>query len=158
MLVDKGFEMLQHFMDIFNPTAPANYLISVQQLVSFSQLPQEKISKYPQRTRWSCGHLKNISINALITLVFINGMDHDLNGGTMSRFTSGNPTITGADLFHLEQVVTNEVTMKVTMGQSGDSVSDLSTNQANRVDPLNTNNCPNLPPLPFSIPPGLQPV
>ena len=58
----------------------------------------------------------------------------------MSRFTSGNPTITGADLFHLEQVVTNEVTMKVTMGQSGDSVGDLSTNQANRVDPLNTNN------------------
>ena len=58
----------------------------------------------------------------------------------MSCFTSGNSTIIGAALVCLEQVMTNKITTKVTMGQSRDSVGGPSANRTGSLSPPHTHN------------------
>ena len=106
---NKGIEMLADLLEQVDSTTPENRLLTVQCLADFPQLPGETTAKYLQRARWIAGRLPKLSLTDLMPLFVINGMDQELYRGSMGRCTSGDMTLTGADLPRLETILTNEV-------------------------------------------------
>ena len=113
---NNGFEMLDDFIGTIHPSRPENRLSNVRLLGALEQRSQENTAAYFERVRGFAQRLKGVTIDTLMPLFALNGMYQSLYNGTLSRFTSGDPTLISADLTALEDIMTQEVSIKRELG------------------------------------------
>ena len=114
--VNNGFGMLSAFIDYLNPSNPEHRLHDIREVSRLDQGANESTATYLSRVRGFANRLAGVSMDSVMPLFAILGMDHSKYDGLLSRFTSGDASVVGADLPTLEHLMMGEDRRKEAMG------------------------------------------
>jgi hypothetical protein len=131
-----GIAMVASLIEKISPSRPENRLQDVRDLSSLEQGSQESTFSYMSRVRGFATRLKGVTIDDIVPLFTLIGMNHDQYSGLLDRFTSGEPAIVNATTSDLERLMLEEDSCRRAMGiqpMSGQS----SANRAQDVRPKN---------------------
>ena len=103
-----GIAMIASLVEKISPSRPENRLQDVRDLSSLEQGSQESTSSYMSRVRGFATRLQGVTIDDLMPLFTLIGMNHDQYSGLLARFTSGEPAIVNATTSDLERLVIEE--------------------------------------------------
>ena len=135
--VDNGFGMLYTFIDYLNPSNPEHRLNDIREVSRLDQGAGESTATYLSRVRGFANRLAGVSMDSVMPLFAILGMDHSKYDGLLSRFTSGDASVVTADLPALELLMLGEDRRKEAMGIT--PVPIPSANRATQGPPNNNN-------------------
>ena len=100
--------MLHTLVDHIQSSRPENCLEDVRKLASIDMGPSQTPSDYMFHLRTLTNRLGNITLEPLMPIFALIGLDHNRFGGIINRFTSGHPIVFNAgrngieDLMHVE--------------------------------------------------------
>ena len=116
--VNNGIGMLASFVDYLNPSNPEHRLHDIREVSRLDQGPRESAATYLSRVRGFANRLSGsgVTMDSVMPMFAILGMDHSKYDGLLSRFTSGDTSVVSADLPTLELLMLGEDRRKAALG------------------------------------------
>ena len=117
-LANDGIAMSASLVETINPSRPEHRLQDVRELSSLEQGSQESTAAFMSRVRGYASRLSTITIDELMPLIALIGMNHEAYSGLIARFTGGEPAVVNASVEDLERLVLEEDSRRLAMGIS----------------------------------------
>jgi hypothetical protein len=103
-----GIAMMASLVETINPSRPEHRLQDVRDLSSLEQGSQESTSSFMAQVCGFASRLTGVSINDLVPLFTMIGMNHDAYSGLLAIFTGGEPAIVQVNIEGLEKLMLEE--------------------------------------------------
>ena len=113
--VNNGFGMLATFIDYLDPSNPEHRLHDIREVSRLDQGAKESTTTYLSRVRGFVNCLQGVTMDSVMPLFAILGMDHSKYDGLLSRFTSGDASVVLADIPTLEILMAGEDRQKAAL-------------------------------------------
>ena len=102
--------MLVALLALIQPETPTQQLVDVKLLSTLHQGPAETTDAFFGRIRGFAARLQGVSLESVLLVFELNGMDQERVLGTLGRFTAGDPLVAGAMVDGLESLLRDEET------------------------------------------------
>ena len=103
-----GILMLHDYIEFLQPSRPQHQMSTVMQILTLQQEAGETGVEYAARARGIAEQAKSISIDQLLYLTTLKGLDPELYGGLIWNYRMNIPSVVNGDIHTLSALITAE--------------------------------------------------
>jgi hypothetical protein len=132
--VNRGIDMLHSLITKLNPSRPEHRLNDVRE-VSNLDMANDTAAMYMRKVRGYATRLHQVTVDQLMPLFALLGLDQGRYRGILDRFTAGDPAVVNVDINALEELMLAEDVRRSTINPGDVPLSQPSANRATQRGP-----------------------